>query len=155
MRSRMPVVEAQSGDLLENGYAYIAIPRTHLIVNPDARLTVSEAPPRRLFRPSADWLLESAAAAFSDRHIAIILSGMLSDGAEALAAVKRSGGMVIVQDPCNAEHPEMPAAALATGFVDRVVSADDLADTVSRVVNSRDVARDARAWEVPFDVSTN
>jgi two-component system chemotaxis response regulator CheB len=153
LRTRLPVCEAVCGDLIENGRVYVAPPRAHLIVNPDARLTVSLAPPRRLFRPSADWLLESASAAFGDRHVAVVVSGLLSDGAKALAAIKRSGGLVIAQNPADAAYPDMPAAAIATGHVDVIASTSSLADAVCAVVTARDTLRDARLWETPFDIS--
>lgn len=134
LRSQMPVQLAQTGDLLCEGHAYVASPSTHLIVNPDGRLTVSRAAPVRRFRPSADWLFESAAASFGDHHIAVVLSGMLSDGARQLRAVKRMGGTVLAQLPSDAAFPDMPAAAIATGFVDRVVSIDAMPNVIRDLV---------------------
>ena len=122
MCSQMPVRFAQTEDVLREGHAYVASPSTHLIVNPDGRLTVSDAARVRGFRPSGDWLFESAAGSFGDRHIAVVLSGRLSDGARQLRAVKRSGGMVLVQAPNDAAFPAMPMAAIATGCVDQIVS---------------------------------
>ena len=61
-RSPLDIHAARSGELLRAGNVYVAAPGTHVIVNPDARLTVSSAPRRGLFRPSAEWLFDSAAA---------------------------------------------------------------------------------------------
>jgi len=135
LRSQIPVRSARTGDVLNEGHAYVAPPSSHLIVNPDGRLTVSSAAPVRRFRPSADWLFESAAASFGDRHIAVVLSGRLSDGAHQLRAVKRMGGMVVVQSPSDAAFPDMPAAAIATGCVDRVTSIDAMAQTIAELVD--------------------
>jgi two-component system, chemotaxis family, protein-glutamate methylesterase/glutaminase len=95
MRAQLPIREANSGTLLLPGTAYVAPSGAHIVVNPDARLSTCVAGRIRLFRPSADWLFESAAASFGDRHIAVVLSGLLTDGAQQIRAVKRAGGMVL------------------------------------------------------------
>ena len=134
-RSRWPVREAVTGDLLQDGCVYVSQPQTHLVVNPDARLTISHAPRVHLFRPSADWLFESAAASFRERHVAVVLSGVLSDGARQLRSVKQVGGMVVAQSPRDARYPSMPAAAIATGLVDEIVAGDGLPEAVWTAVN--------------------
>jgi two-component system chemotaxis response regulator CheB len=63
-------------------------------------------------RPSIDVLFETAAEAYGDRVLGIILSGANSDGAEGLAAIAEAGGMTVVQEPGTAEVPAMPDAAL-------------------------------------------
>jgi chemotaxis response regulator CheB len=135
--SQLPVRYGQSGLMLREGCVYVARPCTHLIVNPDASLTVSEAAPVRRFRPSADWLFESAAASFGERHMAVILSGMLSDGAHQLRAVKRLGGTVLAQSPSEARFPDMPEAAIATGFVDKVMSIGAMPAAIGEFVELR------------------
>jgi chemotaxis response regulator CheB len=152
MRSRLPVYDAVSGDLLRDGCVYVAQPQTHLVVNADARLTVSDAPRVRLFRPSADWLFESAAASFTNRLVAVVLSGMLSDGARQLHTVKRLGGTVLVQDPSQAAHADMPAAAVATGCADLVVGIDEMSRAISEAVARQNQTWAARKWASPFDV---
>ena len=137
IRSRLPVRYGESGDVLHDGCIYVAPPCTHLIVNPDARLTVSESAAVRHCRPSADWLFESAAASFRERHIAIVLSGMLSDGSRQLRAVKRLGGTVLAQLPAEARFPDMPAAAIATGFVDQVLSIAAMPEAIREFVEHR------------------
>ena len=136
MRSQMHVRLAETGDVLLESHVYVSSPSVHLIVNPDGRLTISGAPPVRRFRPSADWLFESAAASFCERHIAIVLSGMLSDGAQQLRAVKRMGGMVLAQSPSDATFPDMPMAAIATGYVDQILSIDDMLDAIVEEVGN-------------------
>src|SRR5262249_47575299 len=120
-RCHLPIEWAVSGASLQTGRVYVAPVGTHLVVNPDARLTVSDAAPIRRVRPSADWLFESAAASFKDRHVAIVLGGVLSDGSFALQRVKRGGGLTLVQDPSTCLFPDMPRAAIATGQVDAVL----------------------------------
>ena len=156
LASQRPVGDPVSGELLRNGCVYVAAPKTHLVVNPDACLAVSQASPVRGFRPSADWLFESAAAAFRERHVAVVLSGLLSDGAARLAAVKRHGGTVLVQSPADAEFPSMPAAAIATGCADEILPTAALADAIWRCVARCADAADADSWDgslAPTDAS--
>jgi two-component system chemotaxis response regulator CheB len=149
-RVKLPVWTAESGCVIRAGRVYVAPYGTHLIVNPDACLTVSDAPRLGFFRPSANWLFESAAASFGSRHIAVVLSGLLSDGAAMLRSVKRAGGTVFVQSPDEAVHPGMPLAAIATGCVDHVLPVNRLARAVCDVLRSRDAKIDLASWETPF-----
>jgi chemotaxis response regulator CheB len=154
LRASLRVEEAASGALLLPGTAYVAPPGVHVVVNPDARLSTSTADRIRLFRPSADWLFESAAASFGERHVAVVLSGMLSDGARRIRAVKRAGGTIVVQSPSEAPYPEMPLAAIETGCVDRVVGAGEMAQVLADLVAARDMAADTRHWGSPFEPVT-
>src|SRR5262249_7121646 len=144
-RCRLPVEWAVSGTVLQTAHVYVAPAATHLVINPDARITVSDAPPIRLFRPSADWLFESAAASFTDPHVAIVLSGMLSDGAFRLGHVKRRGGSVFVQQPSTCLYPAMPRAAIATGQVDAVLTIDEMPAAITRIFSRRERQRDIAA----------
>lgn len=148
--SRLPIAWASSGAVLRPAHVYVAPPGTHLIVNPDGRLTLSEAPPIRWFRPSADWLFESAAASFRDRHVAIVLSGMLSDGASGIRSVKRSGGSVLVQDPRTCRYDSMPKNAISTRHVDAVLPVDTIVRAVSQIFARRQPEHDIAGWENPF-----
>jgi two-component system chemotaxis response regulator CheB len=75
-----------------------------------------------------DGLLATAAASAAARGpvIAVVLTGMLQDGAEGARAVKRHGGRVLAQDPATARAPGMPSSAIATGCVDFVLPPDRL-----------------------------
>ena len=129
-QSRLVISEATSGEQLCNGRVYVAPPQTHLLVDSHGRLTVVDAPHAGVYRPSADWLFESAARCFTSRHVAVVLSGLLSDGARQVSLVKRLGGSVLAEDPCDAAYPPMPAAAIATGSVDVVVAIEQMADAI-------------------------
>jgi two-component system chemotaxis response regulator CheB len=72
-------------------------------------------------RPSIDVLFESAASSYGSAVIGVVLTGTGEDGAAGLAAVKRRGGLALVQDPKQAEAPAMPEAALRATKADRVL----------------------------------
>jgi len=117
----MPVVDAEDKQPIEAGTVYLAPPDYHLYVEPDGfALSVDDAV--LYSRPSIDVLFESAADAYRDRLIAVVLTGANEDGARGIAAVKRLGGYAIVQNPVEAEKPEMPRAALRAIDPDQVLS---------------------------------
>jgi len=135
-RTQLPVKEAQEGDMLQAGRAYIAPPNRHLLVNPDHTLSLTQTQLVHFVRPSADLLFESVAASFKERAIAVVLSGSGSDGAMGVKAVKKMGGTVIVQDAKNAEFTGMPDAAKATGLADFVLHLDEIGPALQNLCSS-------------------
>src|SRR4051812_30158615 len=91
-RSLLPVKEAEENDVLLDGHVYVAPPDAHLLVRPDRTLTLDHSPALHYHRPSIDLSLASAAAAYGDRAIAVVLTGSGSDGADGVRAVKEAGG---------------------------------------------------------------
>ncbi len=120
----MQVVDAEDKQPIEPGIVYLAPPDYHLYIEEDGfALSVDEAVLHS--RPSIDVLFESAADVWRERLIGVILTGANEDGAYGLARVKRAGGYTIVQNPVEAEKPEMPRAAL------RAVEPDTVAPLAS------------------------
>lgn len=108
-----------------------------LVAPPGRHLAVSEGHARLLagpaengHRPSADVLLRSAADAFGAACCGIVLSGTMDDGAAGLAAVRRSGGLALVQDPAEAGFSGMPRAAIEQADPQLVAPLSELADRV-------------------------
>jgi two-component system chemotaxis response regulator CheB len=119
--STMPVVDAEDKQPIEPGTVYLAPPDYHLYVEPDGfALSVDDAV--LYSRPSIDVLFESAADLYRDRLIGVVLTGANEDGARGMATVKRLGGYAIVQNPVEAEKPDMPRAALRAVEPDQVLS---------------------------------
>lgn len=108
----LDVREAEDKDELRGGAVLVGPPGYHLLIEGDTvSLNVDE--PVRDSRPSIDVLFESAAVARGARAAGVVLTGANDDGAAGLAAIRRRGGIAVVQDPDGAERSEMPAAALA------------------------------------------
>jgi two-component system chemotaxis response regulator CheB len=110
-RSRLPVHEVDDKDEIRAGTAFLAPPGYHLLVEP-GRFALSTDAPVQFARPSLDVLFESAADAYGDDCIGVVLTGASADGAAGLRAICEAGGVAIVQEPESAERAEMPAAAL-------------------------------------------
>ena len=129
----LPVVMAGDGMQVELGKVYIAPPDHHLLLL-DGRLKFGNGPRENLARPAIDPLFRSAALTAGSRAIGLILSGMLNDGASGLAAIKRCGGIAMVQAPNTASAPDMPSAALEATPVDLSGAERDLASAIVKFV---------------------
>ena len=127
---------AADGDLLQTGTLAIAPPDLHMLVD-DGRIRLRRGPKENHARPAIDPLFRSAALAHGARVIGVLLSGRLADGTAGLQAIKQYGGLAVVQDPADAEQPDMPRSALAQVDVDCCVPAAQLADTLLRLVDER------------------
>lgn len=121
-RSRLPWLLSRSGPLaaghaktgehLQQGHVYVAPPGCHLLL-PGGAAELSNGPRVNRHRPAVDVMFASAARWFGDRVVAVVLSGALDDGAVGAALVAQAGGLVVVQEPNDADQPSMPRAALA------------------------------------------
>jgi len=127
---KLPVHEAVDGMPIERGHVYLGAPDHHLLIE-DGRVRLGRGPRENMARPAIDPLFRSAALSYGPRVIGVVLSGLLSDGASGLNAIKRCGGMALVQDPSDALSDEMPRRALETTIVDLCVPAARLGDVLS------------------------
>lgn len=124
-RCGLPVTEVEDKDEIEPRRVYVAPADYHLLVEPGYFALSTDAPVHRS-RPSIDVLFESAADAYGEQSVAVVLTGANDDGCRGLRHVKSRGGVTIVQDPCSAVRREMPDAAIATGAVDQVLPLDQI-----------------------------
>jgi two-component system chemotaxis response regulator CheB len=131
VHSSLQVREADEQDMPQPGKVYLAPANYHLLVEPDGRLSLSADAPVSYARPSVDVLFESAAEVFGPALIGVVLTGANHDGSRGLARIKQLGGIAIVQDPADAEAPQMPMAALAATAVDHVVPLAAIAPLLS------------------------
>lgn len=118
--SHLKVVDASDKQPIRKGTVYLAPANYHLLVE-EGQLSLSTEGAVAYSRPSVDVLFESAADAYGEGVIAVVLTGANSDGARGAARVKERGGLLVVQDPATAESPAMPSAAIAAARVDRIL----------------------------------
>src|SRR5262245_42345921 len=124
--SPLPVREVDDKDELRPGTVYVAPADYHLMVE-RTHFELSIDAPVAYSRPSIDVLFESAADAFRDEVVGVLLTGANADGTAGLGRIREFGGLTLVQDPETAERPEMPEAAIRAGVVDRVLPLDGIA----------------------------
>jgi two-component system chemotaxis response regulator CheB len=128
-KSALPVEEARDRQPLEENRVFVAPPDRHMLVE-DGHLKVVRGPHENGHRPAIDPMLRSAATAFHERTIAVILTGSLDDGAAGTIAVTRAGGRVLVQDPAEAAFPSMPLSVIAADSPCAVLPLAEIADAV-------------------------
>jgi two-component system chemotaxis response regulator CheB len=133
-RTSLAVRQAQEGDALSPGCAFIAPPDRHLLILNDGTLTLTKSELVHFVRPSADLLFESAAASYRERTIAVVLTGTGRDGSMGVQAIKKMGGLVIVQDKPSSEFFGMPGSAIDTGMVDFVLPLATIAPKLIKLV---------------------
>lgn len=129
-RTTLPVKQAEEADRLHPGAVYIAPPNKHLLVNDDGTLTLSDTARVHFCRPAANNLFESVATSFKERAIAVVLTGLDSDGATGVQAIKQMGGTVIAQDEATSKAFSMPKAAFDIGCVDLVLPLNEIASAL-------------------------
>jgi two-component system CheB/CheR fusion protein len=140
--TRMPVRQVQRAVRVEKNHVYVISPSHDLSLD-DGHLTPVEAD-RPRGRPIAiDLFFRSLADTHRERAIAIVLSGTGADGATGIGRIKEQGGVTLAQDPADAEYPEMPQNALATGMVDLALPAAAMARKLL------ELADNARAIRLP------
>ena len=115
-----PVCDVEDKMAIEPSHVYLAPPDYHLLVERGSfALSLDERV--QFARPSIDVLFETAADAYRERVIGVILTGANEDGAAGLRRIKQLGGVAIIQDPAEAVRPSMPEAAIAATAADAVL----------------------------------
>jgi two-component system chemotaxis response regulator CheB len=113
----LPASGATDGEAIRPGRIYVAQPDHHLLVK-QGYVRVIRGPRENRHRPAIDPLFRSAAASYTSRVVGVVLTGLLDDGTAGLLAIKKCGGVAVVQDPKDALYPDMPRSALANVDVD-------------------------------------
>ena len=128
----LDVREARDGDPLAHGVIYTARGDHHLLVGSD-HVHVRRGPRENGHRPAVDPLFRSAAAYHGARVIGVVLTGSLSDGTAGLHALRRRGGLAVVQDPASALYPGMPTSALDHVGADHVAEPAEIGALLGRL----------------------
>jgi two-component system chemotaxis response regulator CheB len=141
-RCPLPVKEASDGELIKSGHIYIS-PGDHQMrverknTSGPAIIRVTQDPPENHCRPSVDYLFRSLAQTYQDRTLAIIMTGMGSDGAKGARLIARRGGIVSAQDKATSTIYGMPMEAIKTGVVEHVLPLDKIAEHITTVTTRR------------------
>jgi two-component system chemotaxis response regulator CheB len=132
----LPVSHPTHGEPIVAGRIYVAPPDVHLLLG-GQRMQLVHDPREDGPRPAIDPMFRSAAIAFGPRVIGVVLTGNLDDGTSGLAAIKRRGGLTVVQDPGDALFPSMPQSVLDHMAVDRVVPIHGMWSALDGLMKSR------------------
>src|SRR5262245_51964256 len=129
----LPAAFASHGEAMHSGRLYVAPPDRHLLIAED-RIFLGTGPLENNVRPAIDPLFQSAALYRGPRSIGVVLTGTLDDGSAGLRAIKRCGGIAVVQDPADAEHAEMPRNAIGVAGPDHVLPLGAIPALLARLV---------------------
>jgi two-component system chemotaxis response regulator CheB len=146
---RLPVAHAVEGEPIRRGRVYVAPPGQQTYVH-RGRISVKLGPPENLHRPAIDPLFRTAAHHYGPRVIGVVLTGARDDGSAGLLAVKRGGGVAIVQNPADAAFPAMPANAMERVEADYCVSMEELGPLLVTLIVS-EVTALGHPQEVPLE----
>lgn len=125
--SELPVVVPENGDAIVPGRIIVAPPDHHLLVS-EGTLMLHQGPRENGFRPAIDPLFRTAARAYGNRVMAILLSGAQDDGTYGMQVIKNAGGVTVVQHPDEAAVPSMPLSAIANVEIDHVATVSAIVD---------------------------
>jgi two-component system chemotaxis response regulator CheB len=140
--STLPVRHATDGEPIVPGRVLVAPPDEHLVVarhGGRAYARLVHGPKENHSRPAIDPLFRSAATVFGPDTIGVVLTGYLNDGTVGLQAVKACGGVALVQNPAEAEAPDMPASALKYVDADRVLGLSEIGPALLELVAEADL----------------
>jgi two-component system, chemotaxis family, protein-glutamate methylesterase/glutaminase len=129
----LPAIHPTDGEEITNGRIYIAPPDQHLLIE-QGYVHIVRGPRENRHRPAIDPTFRSAALAYGQRVVGVILTGALGDGTAGLLAIKQCGGIAVVQDPQDALYPSMPLSALANVQVDYMVPLAVIGPLLMRLV---------------------
>ncbi|MCF6268241.1 MAG: chemotaxis response regulator protein-glutamate methylesterase [Melioribacteraceae bacterium] len=132
-KSSYTIKEATDNETIKPKHAYIAPGGKHMIVRKvgtETKISITDQPAEEGCKPSANIMFRSAATAFRGKLIALVLTGMGSDGTKGLAPLKRAGTYIIAQDQASSTVWGMPSSAINSGNVTKVEPLNKIADAV-------------------------
>jgi two-component system, chemotaxis family, protein-glutamate methylesterase/glutaminase len=128
----LTATHAEDGEEIKAGHIYVAPPDKHLLVT-DGRLSLDRGPRINGHRPAVDSLFRTAADAWGQSAVGVVLSGVLDDGTAGLLAIKRRGGKAFVQDPDEALYEGMPRSAIEFVNPDLIGSATEIGQAIAEL----------------------
>lgn len=131
--SKISVKEAEPGDILKSGHAFVAPGGKHIVLDQKVSrvdVVVTEEPAGALYKPSANVLISSVATAVGKRGLGVILTGMGNDGCEGVRDLKGKGGRALAQSDSTCVVYGMPKAIVDDGLADEIIDLDDMAESI-------------------------
>jgi two-component system chemotaxis response regulator CheB len=142
--SRLSVQEAEAGKALEPGQVWIARGDYHMTIarkGTGVVLNLNQDPPENSCRPAVDVLFRSVAQIYGPNALAVVMTGMGSDGARGAAHIRDAGGEILVQDEASSVVWGMPGAVVSVGAANKVCPLQEISqEIVRRVISSRQQA---------------
>jgi two-component system, chemotaxis family, protein-glutamate methylesterase/glutaminase len=139
--SKLAVKEAESGELLKAGQVWIARGDYHLTLAKKGTgviLSLNQEPPENSCRPAVDVLFRSVARTYGANVLAVVMTGMGSDGARGAAHIREAGGEILVQDEASSVVWGMPGAVVGAGLADKICPLSQMStEIVQRVASTR------------------
>ena len=137
-QSKVKAKEAENGDILSAGKAWIAPAGYHLVLEPEKnnfRIRLNQDALVNFVRPAADVTMFSAAECFGKNIVAVVLTGMGKDGLEGSRKINEAGGTIIVQDEATSVVWGMPGAIYEAGLANKILPVGKIAEAIVREVN--------------------
>jgi two-component system, chemotaxis family, protein-glutamate methylesterase/glutaminase len=133
VRSNMRVREAEDKDAIEGGNIYLAPGDYHLLVEANKSISLDASEKVNFSRPAIDVTFETAAEAYGEKCICVLLSGASADGAQGLKFAKEHGALTWVQNPETADVSYMPESALQLFKPDKILTPQEMAVAINEL----------------------
>lgn len=132
---RIPIKEAEAGDVLQNGRGFLGKGGYQLVVRGDGGILRLPNTPKTIFVPSINITMESVLDAFGGANVVgVLMTGMGDDGADAMVKIRNAGGITIAEDESTAVVFGMPREAIERGGAEIVVPSYKIADAITKAV---------------------
>jgi two-component system chemotaxis response regulator CheB len=137
--SPLAVHEGEAGKLLQPGQVWIAPGNYHMTVarkGTGVVLNLNQEPPENSCRPAVDVLFRSVAQTYGPNVLAVVMTGMGSDGARGSMHIREAGGEIVVQDEASSVVWGMPGAVVSAGVADKICPLPEISQEIVRRVSS-------------------
>jgi two-component system, chemotaxis family, protein-glutamate methylesterase/glutaminase len=130
-------IHATNGAGLSPGHVYLAPSDHHMMIDVDQKLLITKGAHENRSRPAINPLFRSAGVAFGSGVLGILLTGYLDDGTDGLKVIRECGGICVVQDPEDADYPDMPKNAINQVQVDYVVPINEMGGLIYQLISRK------------------
>ncbi len=137
--ARLPVRVATDGESLQPGTVYFPPGDHHIGLANENTITITRTPPEKGLRPSVDFMFRTINASLGRNAVAILLSGMGTDGAREMLSLRNAGALTIAQDPDGCLIHGMPGEAIKLGAAVKVLTTDEIIHEIIALTNTKTV----------------